>query len=76
MGVELRRSVLVERNAGIPALLRTPVDEAVLADIQVAGARTTVPVVRSALDQVALKDAVVGVGVEAAAERRTFTKAG
>src|SRR5262249_24091100 len=47
--------VVFERYPWIPALLRTVVYEAVLADVEVAGAGAAAPLIRLAIRQVVLK---------------------
>src|SRR5690606_16894966 len=61
LGVELAADVLArvlrERDARVAALLRAVVHEALLADVEVAGAGAALPVVRLAVDEVVLKPA-------------------
>src|SRR5262245_49610815 len=61
--LQILRPILVQRDAWMPALLRTPVDEPVLAHIEVATAGAAVPIVRTPVRQVLLKP-VVGCDVE------------
>jgi hypothetical protein len=42
---QILRPILLQRNARLPALLRTPVDETVLADVAIPGACGTLPVI-------------------------------
>src|SRR4030095_17124345 len=49
-------------------LLRAPMDQTILADVRVARSRPALPRVRAAVGEVALKQAVVRVRVEAARE--------
>ena len=60
--------VLRQWNAGISTLLRAPMDQTILADVHVARSRPALPRVRAAVGEVALKQAVVRVRVEAARE--------
>src|SRR5262245_5304222 len=69
LAAQIVLSVLLERNARIAALLRTPVYEAVLAHIEVAATRAAVPVVRAPLREVFLKPVVVGKVEGRSAER-------
>src|SRR6478609_5252296 len=52
-----------ERDAGHPALLRTPVDEAILTDVEIARAGAATPVVRLAVGKVGLETANAGIEV-------------
>src|ERR687896_1314639 len=52
-------TVMLQRNAGPPTLLGTPMHETVFADVEVTTARTAMPVVRLAVREVLLKAAVV-----------------
>src|SRR5512133_1167793 len=52
-------AVLLQRNARMAALLGTPVDEAVLTDVQIPAAGAAVPAVRPAVRQVLLKPVVI-----------------
>src|SRR5687768_2483179 len=56
---QIVRAVSLERDARMATLLRAPVHQAILADIQVAGAGAAMPVVRLALREVLLEAVVV-----------------
>src|SRR4026207_1829488 len=60
LALEICHTVLLQRNARIPALLRAPVDQSVFTHIQIPGARAAVPFVRPAVRQVLLKPVVGG----------------
>src|SRR6476659_7574573 len=66
---QMPRPVLLQGNTRVPPLLRTPVDEAVLTDIEVTASRAAVPFVRPPICQVLLKP-VVGGDVERRASER------
>src|ERR1044072_2155506 len=59
--IEIVHSVLVERNAGIAALLRAPVDQTYLADVEITRAGATTPVVRLTFSNAVLKPVQTGV---------------
>src|SRR5262245_66281864 len=63
LAADVVESVLFERRPGCASLLRTPVHQTVLADVQVAAARPAVPVVWPAFDEILLKPAYAGVQV-------------
>src|SRR5690606_14610873 len=53
--------VFKKRNAGRPALLRAPTNNAALVDIEIAGTRSAAPFVFAALDQVVLEPVPAGI---------------
>src|SRR5439155_23764990 len=53
--VEIFDSVVCEGNSRIAALLRAPVNQAVFADVEIARAGTTAPLIRFALGDAVLK---------------------
>src|SRR5215831_3965973 len=55
--------VVLERDAGRAALLRAPVDESVLADIEIARAGTAAPLVRLAVGELFLEVRDAGVEI-------------
>jgi hypothetical protein len=59
--LEVFHRVILERDAGIAALLRTPVDLAFLADVQIARARAATPFVRFAFSDAVLEPIQTGV---------------
>src|SRR5688572_1059007 len=69
-------AVLLQRNPRMPALLGAPVNEAILADVDVARARAAVPLVRLAVRKVPLKPVVVRVVERGFAGRRDLLEGG
>ena len=57
--LQVLRSVLLERYPGKTALLRTVVYESILANVEIATARTTLPFVRESANQLLLKLVVI-----------------
>ena len=55
LALEIFHRVLFERDAGVAALLRAPVDQAVLADVEVASAGAAAPLVGLALGDCVLE---------------------
>ena len=55
LAIEIFHRVLLERDSGITALLRAPVDEALFTDVEIARAGTTAPVVRLAFGDTVLE---------------------
>src|ERR1700719_334228 len=55
LAAQVLHRVLGEGNAGIAALLRAPVDQAILADIEIARTGAATPFVRLALGDVVLE---------------------
>src|SRR5580704_13760178 len=58
--LQMLRTVLIERNAGKTTLLRTVMDESILADIEIATAGMTMPGVGESAHQVFLELVVIG----------------
>src|SRR5262245_34066958 len=57
---EIVGDILREGNAGVSALLRTPVHEPVFTDVQITAAGAAVPVIRVRVREILLKAVVVG----------------
>ena len=55
LALDVVERVLLERNSGVTALLRAIVNEAVLTDVKIAGARAARPFIRLASREVFLK---------------------
>lgn len=61
---EIRGGVLLERHGRIASLLRTVVNEPILADIQIPASRAALPLIGLAGDEILLEEIVVGKGPE------------
>src|SRR5262245_23532552 len=59
-GTQLLETVAIQRNPRTATLLRAPMDQSILADIEIPGAGGAMPVVRFAVRQILLKAVVVG----------------
>src|SRR5262245_25907257 len=68
LALEIRGTVLRQWNARVSTLLRAPMDETILANIHVARSCPALPCVGAAVGEVALKQAVMPMRVEAARE--------